>query len=108
MIESLESRIAPASVVFMDQDGDKVTFTTSKGDFFGAVNANFTAPDPYTVFNLFLVTSQYDGTNLTVSVAKGKTATARPSSATSTAGPTTSAPSRSPAIAATSTRAAGA
>ncbi|MGB8167039.1 MAG: hypothetical protein WCF18_06075, partial [Chthoniobacteraceae bacterium] len=70
MIEALESRIAPASVVLMDADGDKVTFTTSKGQpIINAITAGF---DPYTVFSLILTGAEYDGANITVSVAKGK------------------------------------
>jgi hypothetical protein len=70
-IETLESRIAPASVIFTDQDGDKVKFATSQGDLTGLVT-QVTVAGKGSVYGLDLTDAGFDGTNLTVSVSKAK------------------------------------
>jgi hypothetical protein len=74
-LQRLEPRLAPASIVnFTDLDGDRVRFTASKGDLTGRVVAS---PVPGVNFRGYydvdLSDASFEGTNLTVSVTKGKT-----------------------------------
>jgi hypothetical protein len=72
MIEILESRIAPASLVLTDVDGDKVTFTTSKGALDASlVTKTATLDGLHTVFAVDLSLGVFADTNLTVAVTKG-------------------------------------
>jgi hypothetical protein len=70
-IEPLESRIAPASLVLTDLDGDKVTFSASAGALDGLVTKTNAQGDLHSVFSIDISAALFDGTNLTVSVTKG-------------------------------------
>ena len=69
-IEALEPRIAPASLLFTDQDGDKVRFTSSRGDLTGLIT-EAVVDRVGTVYSVNLAGEEFDGANLTVSVVKG-------------------------------------
>src|SRR5688572_15308780 len=71
LIESLEPRIAPASLIFTDQDGDKIKFTTNRGDLTGLVTETI-VPGVGSVYSVDLAGGDFDGANLTVSVSKAK------------------------------------
>lgn len=70
-IEPLESRIAPASLVLTDLDGDKVTFTASAGALDGLVTKTNARGDLHSVFSIDITDPLFDGTALTVAVTKG-------------------------------------
>jgi hypothetical protein len=71
-LEGLEARITPSSSeLWIDGDGDKVQFTTSKGDLKGRISQDF--PIARSVFSVDLSDKSFNGTNLSVSVSKSKT-----------------------------------
>jgi hypothetical protein len=70
--EVLESRLVPSSSqLWIDGDGDKVRFFTSKGDLTGHISQSF--PNSAGVFSMDISDSSFYGTNLVVSVNKAKT-----------------------------------
>ncbi|MEA3186517.1 MAG: hypothetical protein QOD99_347 [Chthoniobacter sp.] len=71
MIELLESRIAPASLILTDLDGDKVTFSASAGALDGLVTKTNARGDLHSVFSIDITAALFDGTDLTVSVKRG-------------------------------------
>jgi hypothetical protein len=70
-LEGLEARLNPSSQMFNDGDGDKVQFTTSKGDLPGHITQSF--PNVQGVFNVDISDASFNGTNLSVFVKKAKT-----------------------------------
>jgi hypothetical protein len=69
-IESLEARIAPASVItYTDIDGDKVKITSSKGTL-TAANLTLSNGDTGNLLALTLTNSQFAGADITFSVVK--------------------------------------
>ena len=63
LIEWLEPRIAPASLVFTDVDGDKVKFTTSGGDLTGKI-IQTEVTGKGSVYSVDLTSAEFDGTNV--------------------------------------------
>jgi hypothetical protein len=69
-IESLEARIAPASVItYTDIDGDKVKITSSKGTL-TAANLTLSDGDSGNLIALTLTNAQFAGADITFSVVK--------------------------------------
>jgi hypothetical protein len=69
-LEVLEARLTPNSQFWIDGDGDKVQFTSSKGDLTGHIAQSF--PNAQGVFSVDISGPSFAGTDLTVFVTKSK------------------------------------
>src|SRR5450432_659378 len=71
IVECLESRITPASVVhFTDANGDHVTFTSSLGNLDGRISFGPAADGVHLVYNADLSDLSFIGTSFSATVAK--------------------------------------